>query len=157
MHQPRDVVPDPSAATVRVNEHHAPVGNGSDWLGDALGQMTGQIHRRLMEVEQRHADAMRDMQAKLERMSDEASRARPNLPPDLAAAFGRIQDGMTDLVTKIAHAKSEPAPADRFVFSPKSDAAVDFVFDPVPAQPVAPPRQARPIPKAVGMTKPPKP
>ncbi len=73
---------------------------------------------------------MREMQEKLERMSREAERARPTLPPDLAAAFGRIEEGMSDLVSRIAASKSEEtAPADRFVFAPKSDDAVSFVFD----------------------------
>ena len=41
-------------------------------MGAALGQMTGQIQARLAEVERRHAEALRDMQVKLERMSGEA-------------------------------------------------------------------------------------
>ena len=93
-------VPQPSYAHGRQNGA-APGGNGAG-VGPLFDQLTHEIQARIADVERRHSEALHEMQAKLERMSSDAERARPAMPPALATAFSRIEAGMADLVDRIA-------------------------------------------------------
>ena len=112
---------------------------GADTVGIMLEQLTGQIQARIEAVEQRHAEAMSNLQGKLERMSGSAGRAKPEMPSELAVAFGRIETGMADLVDRIAEtAPNRRRGADAFVFGAKKPDSSHFVFNPPKREPVAP-------------------
>ena len=104
-----------------------------------LDQMTMEIQARIAEVERRHSDALLELQIKLERLSGDAERARPAMPPALATAFSRIEAGMAELVDRIAETVPERRRgAEAFVFGvPKSEHS-HFVFNPPARAPVAP-------------------
>lgn len=110
----------------------------TDDIGRMLERLTGQIQSRIVEVEERHAHALHEMQSKLERLAGTAGRARPQMPSELAAAFGRIEAGMTDLVDRIAETVPERRPSQGFVFGPAKPEHNHFVFDPPKREPVAP-------------------
>ncbi len=104
-----------------------------------LDQMTLEMQARLADVESRHAHALRDMHTKLERMSGDATRARPAVPAELTTAFTRIEQGMAQLADRIADAAPERRRgADAFVFAAPKPEATHFVFSAKPHQPVAP-------------------
>ncbi len=110
----------------------------TDDIGHMLERLTGQIQSRIVEVEQRHAHALHEMQGKLERMAGTAGRARPQMPSELAAAFSRIEAGMTDLVDRISETVPERRPSQDFVFGAAKPEHKHFVFDPPKREPVAP-------------------
>jgi localization factor PodJL len=110
-----------------------------DTAASMFEQMTAEMQARMQDVERRHADALRDMQIKLERMSGDATRVRPNVPAELTTAFHRIEKGMAHLADRIADAGPDRRRgADAFVFAQPSTVATNFVFNPKPHQPVAP-------------------
>jgi localization factor PodJL len=111
----------------------------ADGVSAAVDQMAAEMQARIADVEQRHADALRDMQIKLERMSGEAVRARATVPSELTTAFNRIEQGMAHLADRVAEtAQPRKRGAEKFVFAaPKTD-ATHFVFSPKPHTPVAP-------------------
>lgn len=114
-------------------------GRDAELMAPMLEQLTGQIQARIAAVEQRHTDAFRDLQNKLERMSGTAGRAKPAMPSELSIAFGRIEAGMADLVDRIAEtAPDRRRGADAFVFGAKKADSTHFVFNPPKRQPVAP-------------------
>lgn len=107
--------------------------------GSIFDQMSAEMQSRLAEVESRHADALRDMQVKLERMSGDASRARATVPAELTTTFARIEHGMAQLADRMAEAGPERRRgADGFVFAAPKSEATHFVFNTKPHQPVAP-------------------
>ncbi len=104
-----------------------------------LDQLSGQLQARIADVENRHTEALNDLQGKLERMSGHVGRAKPQMPAELAVAFGRIETGMADLVERIAETSPERRrAAEAFVFGAVKTASNHFVFDPPRRQPVAP-------------------
>ena len=108
-------------------------------VGPLLDQMTLEIQARIAEVERRHSEALHDMQAKLERLSGDAQRARPAMPPALASAFSRIEAGMADLVDRIAETVPERRRgAEAFVFGEAKADHSHFIFNPPARMPVAP-------------------
>lgn len=131
MHHPREIVADTAnhAAPSRL-DRAAPSNSAGDWLGDALGQMTGHIRERLAEVEAKHARSLAEMEERIARLSQTAHRARPDMPSDLARAFGRLEDGMNDLVKHIVAAKENAeTDAGRFVFAPRQSEDTSFVTE----------------------------
>ncbi len=110
-----------------------------DSAASMFDQMTAEMQARMQDVERRHADALRDMQIKLERMSGDATRVRPNVPAELTTAFHRIEKGMAHLADRIADAGPDRRRgADAFVFAQPATVATNFVFNPKPHQPIAP-------------------
>ncbi len=128
--------PDSRAASFASQQQ----GRGAaDGAGTMLEQLTCQIQERIAEVEQRHAEAMHDLQSKLERMSGSAVKARPAMPAELASAFSRIETGMADLVERIAEtAPDKRRNAEAFVFGSSKPQSTHFVFNPPKRVPVAP-------------------
>lgn len=130
MHHPREIVADTAnqaAPSRKDGSHQTPA--GGDWLGDALGQMTGQIRQRLADVEAKHATSLAEMEDRIARLSQAAHRARPDLPADLSTAFGRLEDGMNDLVRHIVEAKRNSADNGRFVFAERRSDDTRFVTE----------------------------
>ena len=117
-----------------------PIGRpAAEHMGSMLEQLTAQMQTRFADVERRHADALHELQAKLERMSGAASKARPAMPAELAGAFQRVEAGMADLVDRIAEVAPERRRgAEAFVFGAVKPESSHFVFDPPRRDPVAP-------------------
>ena len=100
----------------------------SDWLGEALGQITNQIRNKLTEVESRHAQSLAQLEARLDQLSRSSGQTRPQLPDDLAQAFGRLEDGLNSLVHSIADTRSAADPkGSGFVFRARATPSNDFV------------------------------
>lgn len=95
------------------NRDQDPVGGGfRDYLGVrgsgptcGAGDLRGMLQRiadHITQADERQQAALHDVQYRLARFAEDAHSARATMPPDLAATFARIEDGITRLTGRFA-------------------------------------------------------
>ncbi len=66
-----------------------------------LKVLLGRIADHIADADTRHGSTLREMHDRLVHLGEEAQSVRDTVPPALAAAFARIEDGLADLADRI--------------------------------------------------------
>jgi len=91
---------------------HQATGARSEGLACGAGELRGLLQNiadHISHADERQEATLRDMQARLVHLAGEAQSVRAVVPQDLAAAFARIEDGITTLAGRIATDDAGPA------------------------------------------------
>jgi localization factor PodJL len=96
-------------ATNDQSEASEPDGLPAKDLTDDVKRLLDQLAGQITDADQRHADSLQDMQARLAAMSDRAAAAKPEVPSENAEAFGRVEAAMATLANRLADAEPKAA------------------------------------------------
>lgn len=85
--------------------------------GDLKGLLNA-IVDQISEADRRHTDTLAQVQARLAGIGREAKAIKPRVPDNFAAAFERIEAGMSELASRITEAGDVQAPASHHLLQP---------------------------------------
>ncbi|MFM9943091.1 MAG: hypothetical protein ACKVP7_26790 [Hyphomicrobiaceae bacterium] len=122
----------------------------ADDLKDVLQALAQQI----ADADRRHSHALQEMQQRLTRLGGQTDAVKSSLPPHLAAAFDRIEDGMSQLAVRLAETEvprqSSPEPVMAPSHAPSAPTAkfadLDAMLPVLPAAPMTTPPAASTAP-----------